>query len=154
MIVKREHFTLEKVKIKSDELIVGATTSGSKNGQVSKGSGSITYTDEPHPDLHKAVGRLTHYLRLVYPFKGEFVDKVVADGMSISGSSKGVIITGIYEAPSGRERALNSDRILLRGDAYGWEDELLPIIQEIENEVYLYVEEGKTAELRIAFDDE
>ena len=49
---------------------------------------------------------------------------------------------------------MNSDRILLRGDAYGWEDELLPIIQEIENEVYLYVEEGKTAELRIAFDDE
>lgn len=155
MKVTRENFSLLKVKIHNGEVEVGKTENASNNGVVTHGTGRITYTSEPHPDLTRAIGNMTEYLRRVYPFLPEYLPKINANGIALSGmgANKGVIILGTYETPSGRKTALNSDRIPFEGSAYGWEDELAELAYNIENEVYAYTEEGKRAQLEIIFPD-
>ena len=156
MKVNRADFTLQKVKIHQGNLEVSKTENASTNGIVSHGSGSMTYTDDPHPDLIAAIKAMTPKLRDVYPFQEEFLDKITANGIAISGkgSNKGVIITGTYQTPSGRMTAANSDRLFFKGTAYGWEDQLQDLVTKIEDEVFEYLENGKRGQLEIAFDDD
>lgn len=72
-------------------------------------------------------------------------------GVSINGSAenKTVVITGKRKVYKEMVTAMNSVRIKLNQDIWGFEEDLESLIEEIEQEVYLYMYEGKRQQLSL-----
>ena len=81
----------------------------------------------------------------------EVMEKVDVTGISLSGEDEnvGIVITGTFTADTNQKMAINSHRIRLEGDHYGFEEELGEIVSEIEEEVYAYLFEDKQAQLQL-----
>ena len=81
----------------------------------------------------------------------EVMDKVEVTGIALSGEEDnvGVIITGTFLADTNQKMSINTHRIRLEGDHYGFEQDLTDIVSEIEEEVYAYLFEDKQAQLQL-----
>lgn len=128
---------------------------------------------EAHPDLqakmrslkdfHMEVGRLKTFYKVINQerFKSSDEQRTIADAaldelkryirinkLSISGKdeNKGCVITGVVEAETGQGMAFNTHRIQFKGEVYGWEQKLKDIVEDLENEAYEYLFNGKVAE--------
>lgn len=174
-VPSRSNFTLEKVKITSKGN-VEATWSFDKD-TLSLGTEKV-----PHPDLRQSIEPLNAILGKI--FKMTFIQDVVArdefkatssqknhakkavetllenveaTGISLSGSEekRGVIITGKFNPrEDGPAVAINSPRIILDGDTWGFEEELEQSVIAIEDEVYELIYRDKQAQLSVFPPDE
>lgn len=78
-------------------------------------------------------------------------EKFEVRGVSFTGSGDniGVVITGLYTFDNGLKTAINSPRVKFDNPLFGNEEELEEICTEIENEVYEFLFEGKSAQLEL-----
>ena len=79
------------------------------------------------------------------------LDKIEVRGIALSGSEEkaGVIITAILETANGTKTCINTPRIRLESDSFGFEEELQDCCEAIKTEVYQYLFEGKQAQLSL-----
>ena len=133
-----------------------------------------------HPDLRKLFERLRPIVGRVFnitsfrtlietdEFKAREGQKVLAEdfakeclqnvevrGVSLSGKDDniGVVLTATYEVANGQKTAINTPRLRLDSETWGFEEELESIVAEIEIEVYAFLFKGKKAELSLFGDD-
>jgi len=59
------------------------------------------------------------------------------------------VLTGLYEVANGQKSAINTPRLKLENETWGFEEELECIIANIETEVYAFLFKGKKAELSL-----
>lgn len=139
----------------------------------------IESSKEIHPDLRKLFDQLKPILARVYhlsffrslmdtpDFKAtkkqrelaeeafkEVIDKLNVTGLSLSGKDDnvGVVLTGTFTADSNQKMAINSHRMKLKDERYGFEEEMEEIIGQIESEVYQFLFKNKKAQLEL-FDE-
>ena len=74
---------------------------------------------------------------------------IFVSGITIGGKneSEGAIITANFMTSAGQETTIATPRLKFHVSAYGFEDELNKTIADIENEVFKYLFDGKTADL-------
>lgn len=89
-------------------------------------------------------------------FAHECLDKIEVRGISLSGKDDkvGVVITSVYEVANGQKVAINTPRLRLDSETWGFEEELENIVYGIENEVYEFLFMGKKAELSLFGEDD
>ena len=84
-------------------------------------------------------------------FAKEMMNNIEVRGISLSGKddNAGVIITGLFTTYNNQKTCINSPRIKLSVDSFGFEEELEEIVTEIEEEVYDFLFKGKKAQLEL-----
>lgn len=89
-------------------------------------------------------------------FAQECLDKIEVRGISLSGKEDkvGVVITSVYEVANGQKVAINTPRLRLGYETWGFEEELEKIVYGIENEVYEFIFMDKKAELSLFGEDQ
>lgn len=168
---KKDEFRLSKVKrIKNGGLEVEWTIQTTDNDEINTDNDKRESTREPHNDLVVQLKALKPIFAKVINFdwwkeatnKPEFHEhRALMDmltrsyedvllsldvtGVSLSGTgdNRGAIITGKMTSLTKQKMAVNTHRIIMSGSAYGFEEELTAIIEELTSEVYKYLFEGK-----------
>jgi len=83
----------------------------------------------------------------------ENMKKITVTGVSITGEkregsdNRAIVITAKMHQANGSQIAMNSPRIKLNQEKFGFEDQLTTIIERLEDEVKAYLFEGKKAQL-------
>ena len=135
----------------------------------------------PHPDLENAIRGLkekllisSNYLSMrtlvnSFEFKPRkdqkeavekaidiLMNKTTVTGVHVSGQdqNRGVIVTGKIQAENGSNIAVNSPRMRFTSEVFGFEEELESEIEQIEDELYLYLHDNKKAQLEILQEEE
>lgn len=166
-------FNLSKVKLISGgglsakyelEAVIGAETYHSNHVEES--------TKQPHPDLENCFEKMAPMVAQILGFTvakdlayklefkadakqkellGNYVhqmtEKINVSGVSISGKGDkiGVVITSIFTVDNKQKIAINTPRIMLKAQTRGFEEELEKLIEEIKDEVYDFLFNGKVA---------
>jgi hypothetical protein len=139
----------------------------------------LTSGKEIHPDLRKLLDALRPIMARVYhlsffrslmeteEFKATKKQKELAEtaykevencievsGISLSGSGDnvGVVISGKFKADTNQIMAINTHRIALAGEKYGFEEKLEELTGQIETEVYAFLFKGKKQQMEL-FDE-
>ena len=104
-----------------------------------------------HPDLRDAIARLREFVVDAFAFPKELAEKIEIRGVAWSGGGDGagVVITSVLEAVNGQKTALNTPRIKLSAESFGFEPDLEDAANSIKEEVYKYLFEGKRAQLSL-----
>lgn len=129
-----------------------------------------------HPDLRKCFDRLrpimgrifniTSFLSLMETtdmkanqrqkdtardFAEEMLKNIEVRGVCLSGKDDnvGCILTGLFTVSNNQKTAINSPRLKLDAESFGFEEELEDIISDIEREVYAFLFKGKKAQLEL-----
>jgi hypothetical protein len=173
----KENFKLQKVKLLNNgglsiqyEIVVKSGSETFYDGET------VNSARTPHPDLTAALKRLKTVLMKVYGFdyalQLEYLSKkaledikeafqkiensITVTGIAISGKDefRGIITMGVFETEFRNKVAINTHRIIFDGNKYGLEELLNDCADTIENECYLYLFEGKRAQLEIPFDEQ
>ena len=87
----------------------------------------------------------------VQKFLDGIIEQYDVRGVSWSGSGNrsGVIITSVFKTALGLKTAVNTPRLILGQECFGLEEELERICDEIKDQVYAYLFEGKQAQLSL-----
>lgn len=172
-----EDFTLLKVKlINGGGIEIHYKTEDSDGTNIYVEDSTSKLTKIPHPDLTTKLKAAVPYIAQVWGltvFKTVVADKnfqatkpqvkltekavlalmeqIKVTGISLSGKgeNKGVIITGTKTADSKMVMAMNSHRIKFGTSTWGFEAELEDLCKFIEEECYLYLYDGKAAQLEM-----
>lgn len=177
LIPSESSFSLSKVKLVKDgglEVHYEATEVIGSEAYTNKYH--VVNTKDIHPDLNNLfksltpiMGRIfnvTSFLSMVETddfkatkkqneaargFAEECLKNIEIRCISLSGQDDnlGVVITGIYTVANGLKTCINSPRIKLSTESFGFEEELENIISDIEQEVYEYLFKGKKAQLEL-----
>lgn len=173
-------FRLDKVKaIAGGGLDVTFKVDEALGAEVYTEDYHLTSGKDIHPDLKKLLDALKPIMARVYhlsffrtlmgveEFRAtkrqkelaedaykEVEDKLEVTGVSLSGSGEnvGVVLMGKFTADTGQVMAINSHRISLSTDKYGFEGDLERIVGKIEKEVYAFLFKGKKAQMEL-FDE-
>lgn len=150
---KKDNFTLRKVKlqpkggIKTDYEIAIAL-----DGEVVVTERSEITGREVHPDFKNAVKALAPVVADVFEFSDETAERIEVRGIAISGEGdkEGVVITSVFETSNGQKTCINTPRLFTAGD----ENQALDAaVENIRDEVYAYLFEGKQAQLSLFGDN-
>lgn len=84
-------------------------------------------------------------------FADEMLKNIEVRGVSFSGQDDnvGVVLTGLFTVSNNQKTAINSPRLKINTETFGFEEELENIVCDIENEVYEFLFEGKKAQLEL-----
>lgn len=121
----------------------------------------------PYRHIKCAPSKQQHLDKLAKEFNkldAEVVDAITVTGLSLKGSIEGtndkraVVITAKRDIKGkDRERhtavAMNTPKIMLNADVFGFEDSLAQDIDKLTEEVYLYIVERKSNQLALDLDD-
>lgn len=149
-----QNFQLLKLKQeKNGGLTIEWHESAAHGDTVTQNKIKQTSNDIPHPDL-------INVLKMFKRFVGDviFADQnnltIDVKGVAVSGEndSRGVIIMSTMDSLAGLPIVLNTHRIKLIDEVYGFEPELETGIDMLETEAYEYVYAGKKAQLEL-FDE-
>jgi hypothetical protein len=173
-------FSLDKVKtIAGGGLDVTFKVDEACGAEVYTEDYHLTSGKEIHPDLRKLLDGLRPILARVYhlsffrslmeteEFKATKKQKELAEtaykeveqcievsGISLSGKDDnvGVVISGKFKADTNQIMAINTHRITLAGEKYGFEEQLEEMVGQIESEVYAFLFKGKKQQMEL-FDE-
>jgi hypothetical protein len=141
-------FALQKVKITKDGgLAVNYTMVEQKENETYVNKHRIQANNMPHADLMQLFVNLQPIVATVFnlsDWKPLFVNGITIGGKN---ESEGAIITANFMTSAGQETTIATPRLKYHTNAYGFEEELSAIVAGIENEVYKYLFEEKTAVL-------
>lgn len=174
-------FSLNKVKtLKDGGLDVHYEVVETVGNEVYTNKYNIESAKDIHPDLRKLFSKLRPIMGRVFnitsfktlvstdefkarpaqvtlaeDFAEQCLKNIEVRGISLSGKDDnvGVVLTGLYEVANGQKTAINTPRLKLENETWGFEEELECIIADIETEVYAFLFKGKKAELSL-FGDE
>ena len=78
-------------------------------------------------------------------------DRLSISGFALSGkeNTRGIIITSTFKADTKQVMAINSHRIRFDVTTYGFEEDIEDIVDDLHDEVYAYIWEGKSAQLEL-----
>lgn len=133
-------------------------------------------TRDVHPDLKQLFAELRAIVAQTFGFFGflplldgagnglkekgaEFAqamaDKIDVRGVSWSGAGDkaGVVLSSVYEVFNGLKTAINTPRIKLGQESFGFEEDLEDLTEQIKDEVYAFLYEGKQAQLSLFGDN-
>lgn len=84
-------------------------------------------------------------------FADEMLKNIEVRGVSFSGQDDnvGVVLTGLFTVSNNQKTAINSPRLKLNSETFGFEEELEEIAADIETEVYAFLFKGKKAQLEL-----
>lgn len=84
-------------------------------------------------------------------FASELMNLIDVRGVSISGEGAklGVVISGVLKIKNGQKTSINTPRLLIESEVFGFEEELEGILDKIKHEVYLFLFQGKKAQLEL-----
>lgn len=170
-------FSLNKVKtLKDGGLDVHYEVVETVGNEAYTNKYHIESAKDIHPDLRKLFAKLRPIMGRVFnitsfktlvstdEFKArpgqvtlaeEFAEQCLKNievrGISLSGKDDnvGVVLTGLFEVANGQKSAINTPRLKLENETWGFEEELECIIADIETEVYAFLFKGKKAELSL-----
>lgn len=175
--MEREQFNLTKVKLlPSGGVSAEYTITEEVAGEVVTTDYAVTRASTPHPDLLKSLADLRAIVAHVFRFDtftkilednselvkasilqetadafGEILDGITIRGIAWSGTGnkKGIVITALFDVGNGVKTAINTPRIRLDGESYGFEEVLGQYLGYITNEVFEYLFNGKQAQLSL-----
>lgn len=83
--------------------------------------------------------------------QNELVKKINVTGISWSGqyANEGIVITATLAADNNQRMALNTIRMKFSDTRYGFEEQMEQIAEEVKDEVYEFLFEGKRAQLSL-----
>lgn len=169
------NFDLSKVKLDpKGGLKADYTMTANVDGTPAIIERSESSTRDVHPDLHnlfvklrRIVGDvfgLTAFLPMLEQIEipaakinvakswaDGLLEKIDVRGVSWSGNdaNTGVVVTAVFETPNGQKTCVNTPRIKVSGESFGFEEDLAAITDAIKIEVYKYLFEGKQAQLQL-----
>ena len=169
---KRENFSLEKAKIDKGGLEASYQLTEIVGDEACTTTYQVSNTRLPHPDLTELFKQLRGIVARVfgvtaivehlesekYPamsgveqFLQTIIEQYEVRGISWSGSGNktGVVITSVFKTPLGLKTCVNTPRLVLGQSCFGLEDDLERICDEIKEQVYQYLFEGKQAQLSL-----
>lgn len=177
VVPKKSSFELSKVKfLKGGGLDVHYNVTEVIDDESYTNKYHVESAKDVHPDLIKLFVRIKPILARVFnitsfltcistdDFKANKMQKEIAEdfakemmnniqvrGISLSGNDDnvGVIITGLFTTYNNQKTCINSPRIKLSVESFGFEEELEEIVTEIEEEVYDFLFKGKKAQLEL-----
>jgi len=165
----RKEFKLKKFKLLEGLFQADFSYDFAKSGDVFENEINYKDTRIPHPDIYKFIDELKPVVARIYgydvlrticlndDFKAtgsqaeileklyqKFIGNITVTGFSVSGEDdkKQCIITAKVMTELGVS-AINTNKILLLNDKFGFEEELENIIDSLTDEVYSYIYEGK-----------
>ena len=175
VVPKKSSFELSKVKfLKGGGLDVHYNVTEVIDDESYTNKYHVESAKDVHPDLIELFVRIKPILARVFnitsfltcistdDFKANKMQKEIAEdfakemmnnievrGISLSGKDDnvGVIITGLFTTYNNQKTCINSPRIKLSVESFGFEEELEEIVTEIEEEVYAFLFKGKKAQL-------
>lgn len=177
VVPKKSSFELSKVKfLKGGGLDVHYSVTEVIDDESYTNKYHVESAKDVHPDLIELFVRIKPILARVFnitsfltcistdDFKANKMQKEIAEdfakemmnnievrGISLSGKDDnvGVIITGLFTTYNNQKTCINSPRIKLSVESFGFEEELEEIVTEIEEEVYDFLFKGKKAQLEL-----
>ena len=177
VVPKKSSFELSKVKfLKGGGLDVHYNVTEVIDDESYTNKYHVESAKDVHPDLIELFVRIKPILARVFnitsfltcistdDFKANKMQKEIAEdfakemmnnievrGISLSGKDDnvGVIITGLFTTYNNQKTCINSPRIKLSVESFGFEEELEEIVTEIEEEVYDLLFKGKKAQLEL-----
>lgn len=175
LIPSEKAFALSKVKtLKDGGLDVHYEVTETIGNESYTNKYHVESAKDIHPDLRDCFDRLrpimgrifniTSFLSMVETsdfkatkkqselsrdFADEMLNKIEVRGVSFSGQcdNVGVVLTGLFTVFNNQKTAINSPRLKLNTETFGFEEELEAIVADIENEVYAFLFKGKKAQL-------
>lgn len=176
-VPSENNFALSKVKIlKNGGLDVHYEVTEIKGSEAYTTKYHVECTRDIHPDLRALfvelrpiMGRvfnITSFLSMVESdefkatkkqnqaardFAGLCLDNIEVRGVSLSGMDEnlGCVLTGLFTVSNDQKTAINSPRLRLSSEVFGFEEKLEEIVGEIEREVYAFLFKGKQAEMTL-----
>jgi hypothetical protein len=140
---KLGEFSLKRVKkIKGGGLEVQWTTTEDTGSIIFLDDHSVKRTHEPTVDLHLKINEFKEALCKVWKYESDEEKETVAvNGISISGKDgkMGVVISGVMRTATEKNIAMNTDRIVLKNNFYGFEEDMVTTIEQLTEEVYEYL---------------
>lgn len=93
---------------------------------------------------------------LARAFADELLKRIEIRGIALSGSEekRGVIITAVLETSERVKTCINTPRLQLATETFGFEEQLTEIVEKISAEVQAYLFKGKQAQLSLFGEDE
>lgn len=177
VVPKKSSFELSKVKfLKGGGLDVHYNVTEVIDDESYTNKYHVESAKDVHPDLIELFVRIKPILARVFnitsfltcistdDFKANKMQKEIAEdfakemmnnievrGISLSGNDDNVvvIITGLFTTYNNQKTCINSPRIKLSVESFGFEEELEEIVTEIEEEVYDFLFKGKKAQLEL-----
>ena len=144
-----DQFSLKKIKyLRGDGSITAHIVREEIVGQeVYHNKTQIESDKVPHPDLVVLLDKMIPFVKKVFMYNGD--QTVAVTGMTITGmeENRNVVITASVVSPSGLQMAINTHRINLSAETYGFEEEIMEIADDMEKEVFEYLFKGKKAQL-------
>ena len=148
--------TVRKVTMTSKGAIVKFTTNEETNGQIKNGKHTDDYDHPVHPDFTASMKSLKSYFMQFFEFHQSATDNIKITGISIGGrigekpddDNRTVTIRASVTSLNDSKTNIETGRIILASDVYGWERKLLELTDAISNEAIEYVK-GKSAQMTI-----
>lgn len=174
--MEKEKFNLTKVKLLPNGILAEYTITEEVKGEMVTTDYSVTKNATPHPDLVTALAGLRGIIAQTFRFSalvsvvednaehvkasllqevkdtfGEILDGIAIKGVSWSGTGtkQGVVLTALFDVGNGVKTAINTPRIRLASETYGFEEVLSQMLDKVTAEVYAFLFEGKQAQLSL-----
>ena len=173
--MEKKNFNLSKVKLlPKGGLTAEYQLTENVGGELFVTDYKAYYTRDVHPDMKEVFQDLRSVVARVFgmtsflsfmaseklpkdkiekarQFADELKEKIDVRGISLSGSEEdpAVIITSVFEVENGQKSTMNTPRLRMANINFGFEEELETIIEQIKEEVFAYLFEGKQAQLSL-----
>jgi hypothetical protein len=176
-VPNRNNFKLSKAKLDKDGgITINYEVVESIDDQVYSKKFMVESSVDVHPDLKQLYKDLRPIVARTYNFgmittlieSKEFkatkaqaeagrklyeqlLERITINGISLSGNDDniGVVVSASYKVKNDQVTAINTPRIKFNTESFGFETELEGILEGVEEEVYLYLFEGKKAQLEL-----
>lgn len=105
-----------------------------------------------HPDFKNALNRLIPFLAEMFHIADGFEDKIEVKGIKLDGEeNENVIIGFMLTDIKGRQASINTCKINMIDDVYGFEEGLEDAVNEIENEAFNLIFKNKALQAEMDF---
>lgn len=153
--MNRENFTLKKIgRTKRGGLSIHYETSEETPAGTRTDTVQRTSTEVPHPDMKNGFNLATDFITEVFyqgmvdkNKKDDAFDRVEAYQVSISGADKRKVVVSAKVETFVNRVAFNSPSTSIENNPY--ETNLEAMVEQLEEEAFRYLFEGKAAQLKI-----
>jgi len=155
LLVKRSEFSLKKVTLKEDKSIKAEFIIGRHSNDGSfVCNGALSYDHQTSEKFQDDLHALHPYLCNIRGMKNEKHKDVSVKGIILSGSddTENFKILGTELSEGGKSMGCDTCVVHYEESDYAWVDEVRPIAEQIEDNVFNYLFCGEKAEISMGLD--